>query len=279
MGKNNYDPNYIAQYYDADPEREWQRLVRAPSEEIKLHIHNHYLRKHITPGSRVLEIGAGPGRFTQTLHELHCRIVVSDISTGQLAANQAKAAELGFAASVDQWVQADICAMSQFQSDSFDAVVAYGGPLSYVFEEAGVATRECWRLLKPEGVFLLSVMSLWGTLHKFFVSAMELPIANNQAIIQTGNLTPTTEPGNRHPCHMFRADELRALLTDNGFDLIALSASNSISANHGEALERIRTDPELWSALLAFEIEASASPGYVEAGTHLIAAAGKMPNP
>jgi SAM-dependent methyltransferase len=111
-------------FYDQDPEREWLRLVRSPLEEIKLHIHSHYLRTYLAPGMRVLEIGAGPGRFTKVLHELGCSVVVGDISSRQLEANEAKAKELGFAASVERWLKLDICDMACLESGSFDAVVA-----------------------------------------------------------------------------------------------------------------------------------------------------------
>lgn len=100
-----YDPSYVAAFYDRDPESEWLRLVRSPLEEIKLHIHEHYLRKYMTSEMRVLEIGAGPGRFTKTLHELGCSVVVGDISAKQLEANKEKARELGFGASVERWVK------------------------------------------------------------------------------------------------------------------------------------------------------------------------------
>lgn len=136
---SNYDPSYVAAFYDRDPESEWLRLVRSPLEEIKLHIHEHYLRKYMTSEMRVLEIGAGPGRFTKTLHELGCSVVVGDISAKQLEANKEKARELGFGASVERWIQIDICDMAAIDSGAFDAVVAYGGPISYVFDRAGDA--------------------------------------------------------------------------------------------------------------------------------------------
>lgn len=272
---SNYDPSYIESYYDQDPEREWLRLIRSPLEEIKLYIHDHYLRTHLASGMRVLEIGAGPGRFTKTLHEIGCRIVVGDISSRQLEANKTKAEELGFAVSVEQWLKLDICNMADLEAESFDAVIAYGGPFSYVFENAGGALKECSHILKPNGCLLASVMCLWGTLHRFFGSAMELPVANNHEIVATGNLTPKTDPTSQHFCHMFRANELQDFVERGGFRVVAMSASNALSSTHDECLSKIRDNPSLWNALLKWELEACASSGFIEAGTHLLVVAEK----
>jgi ubiquinone/menaquinone biosynthesis C-methylase UbiE len=275
---SNYNPSYVESFYDHDPEREWLRLVRSPLEEIKLHIHSHYLRTYLASGMRVLEIGAGPGRFTKVLHELGCSIVVGDISSQQLEANKAKAKELGFATSVDKWLKLDICDMAFLEDRSFDAVVAYGGPLSYVFERAGIAVSECSRVLKPKGLLLVSVMCLWGTIHRFFESVMDVPINKNREIVRTGNLTQETDPTTNHYCHMFRADELRSLVEGGGFRVAALSASNSLSTGYGDQLATIREDPTMWQALLEMELEACRSSGYIEAGTHLLVVAEKIEN-
>lgn len=43
-------------------------------------------------------------------------------------------------------------------------MVAYGGPLSYVFGRVTEALREIRRVMKPGAPFLSSVMSLWYVL-------------------------------------------------------------------------------------------------------------------
>jgi len=268
-----YDPAYVAAFYDRNPEMEWLRLVRSPLEEIKLHVHEHYLRSHLSRDMRVLEIGAGPGRFTKCLHELGCTVVVADISQRQLEANMEKARELGFAASVERWIRMDICDMRTLESRAFDAVVAYGGPLSYVFERAGDAVRECARMLRPGGLLLASVMSLWGTIHVHFDGVMRTPAELNRAIVRTGDITPQTDPGTGHYCHLFRAGELRSLVEAGGFRIVVMSASNSLAANNPVALAIARNDPAQWALLLEWEVEASKS--LVEAGTHIIVVAEK----
>ena len=49
----------------------------------------------------------------------------------------------------------------------FDAVVCYGGPLSYVMERSDDAFAELLRVTRPDGYVLASVMSLAGAARIF----------------------------------------------------------------------------------------------------------------
>src|SRR5204863_228868 len=160
-----YDRPAVAAYFDQLAEGEWQRFDRYALGAIHEHIHNVYLERFVPPGSRVLEIGAGPGRFTQTLHRLGCRVVVADISAVQLALNRRYGSDYGFASSVEAYETLDICELS------------------------------------------------------------------------------------------------------------ALAASNALSTNLEGLLLELRERPDRWRALLDLEAQATAQPGYVDGGTHLIIAA------
>ena len=74
-----YDPAWVAGYFDELGEQELERLVKTPAREIQLAVHNDVLGNHILQTDLVLEIGAGPGRFTQSLVTLGAEIVVTDI--------------------------------------------------------------------------------------------------------------------------------------------------------------------------------------------------------
>ena len=275
-GTSNYRPEWVAGYFDEFGIGEWERLVATPVDEVSLYIHTHYLKQYVPAGARVLEIGAGAGRFTQFLATLGARILVADISQVQLDLNRQHARESGFAHAVEGWQQVDICDMARFQSGSFDCVVAYGGPLSYVLDQRDVALQECARVLKPGGILLASVMSLWGSAHRHLDGVLNItPIENNQRIIDTGNLTPETLPGARHFVHMFRANEFRDFLTQAGLTVLALSASNCLSLGWEELLAEIRADEAKWRELLRMELEACAEPGCLDMGTHLIGVARK----
>ena len=261
-----YSRAQVAGYFDELGLGEWDRLVKTPVAEVKLHIHAHYLQAHVPARGRVLEIGAGPGRFTQMLAELDCRVVVGDISPVQLALNRQQASELGFAAAVENWLLMDICDMSVLPDESFDAVVAYGGPLSYVFEQRGAALDESIRVTKRGGTILLGVMSLWGSAHALLPEIWGLPVELNRKVIETGDNVE-----GKHRCHLFRADELRSLLDRPELMLLAMSASNCLSTHFEESLVAIRHDEAHWNDLLQMELEACREPGCLDMGTHIIA--------
>lgn len=270
-----YDAQWVAEHFDSLGVDEWHRLTKSPVAEVSLHIHTHYLREYLSSSDRVLEVGAGAGRFTQILAEIGCRILVADISSGQLDLNRRHADEYGFANAVEDWLELDICQMDSLRDSEFDAVVAYGGPLSYVLDKRDAALDECLRVLRPEGRLLLSVMSLWGSAHSRLLGVLDVPPAANRRITNTGDLLPGAFDGAKHFAHMFRAGELRRWLTGVGLEILSMSASGCLSLCWNKGLEEVRQDAATWGELLRMELEVSSEAESLNMGTHLIAVAQK----
>ena len=264
-----YNPAAITAYFDSLGAGEWERFDRTLGDRVSLAMHTALLERYVRPGHRILDVGAGPGRFTEMLHRLGARVVVADLSGRQLELNREAARARGFASSVEAWHQLDICDLGVFDATSFDGVVAFGGPFSYVFERRDTALAECGRVLRPGGYLLLSVMSLCGTLHRHRAALRDMPRGAIRAIVATGDLTAETDPTSKHYCHMYRAAELRAFLEQPGLTVEQLSASSALAT--GVENEFI-TAPEQWEALLEYEAVACVEPGYLDAGTHLLAA-------
>lgn len=270
-----HDPAYTREFYDAYGEREWGRFHEDAAGLVNLHIHQHFLRRFVTAGQRVLEAGAGPGRFTIELAQLGTRVVVGDISPVQLAENERRVAEAGCADAVEQRVVLDIVDLARFADASFDAVVCYGGALSYVFERAGTALDEMRRVLRPGGMLLLSVMSLVGATRRFLLPVLEVArehgVAIADEVIRTGDLAEAAFGA--HRCHMYRWSELEALLLAHQYEIEEASASNFLTVGHEATLQDLPRDGGLWEALLRWEIQCCREPGARDGGTHIIVAA------
>lgn len=265
-----YDPEWVRKYYDEYGEKEWDRLDRSPADRVNQHIHSHYLRCFVPRDSRVLEIGPGPGRFTEVLAELGCRVVAGDVSAVQLELHRRYGEEKGFGSCVEERLQLDICDLSKLGTESFDVVTCYGGPLSYVFERAGEALRECVRVCRRGGRVLGSVMTIWGTCHRYLPAVLGLPPEVNRGIEATGNLDPATWKESTHHCHMYRSAELRELVQDCGLRVVAMSASNGLSINWTDEDCGYPEDRVRWEELLRMELEACRQPGCLDMGTHLL---------
>ena len=219
----------------------------------------------------MLEIGAGPGRFTVQLAEMGCQVVVSDISRVQLALNERHVTDAGWEAAVVERRLLDIRDLSSVPDAGFDTVVAYGGPLSYAFEQAETCLGELLRVVRPGGQIVASVMDLIGTL-RTFVGAIPSYAANGRLedlkhVMVTGD--NRLDEG-AHPCRMFRWSEIEAMTRRQECVLLGASASNFLSSGDQQVVAYIEQDEALWDLLLGWEEEYCAEPGALDSGTHLL---------
>jgi ubiquinone/menaquinone biosynthesis C-methylase UbiE len=268
-----YDRDIISGYFDVLADEEWARLEANAEGRVSFHLHRSYLREFVAAGAEVLEVGAGPGRFTLELAALGARITVGDVSRVQLELNRARVVAAGCAAAVVARKVLDIVDLSDLPSQQFDAVVAYGGPLSYVMERADEALAELLRVTKRGGYVLLSVMSLVGATRKFAPTvikwARERSLSEIEQVIRTGD--QTGDIARLHHCHMYRWAELAALIKRHPCTLVVASAANFLSVNQDEALQELMNDPVLWATFLRWEREFCREPGALDGGTHIIA--------
>src|SRR5262245_42536732 len=91
----------VRAHFDAVGDAEWDRLAATPRDRVSFELRRRLLAEHIRPGDRVLEIGAGPGRFTIELARLGAQVTVTDISPVQLACNERHVRQAGFESAVE----------------------------------------------------------------------------------------------------------------------------------------------------------------------------------
>ena len=268
---------WVRGYYDALGENEWDRLTQTLRGRVSLEVHQRFLRRYVRPGWRVLEVGAGPGRFTLELAAIGASVVVTDISDVQLGLNEARLKGTDAERRVERRELLDVCDASRYSDREFDAVVAFGGPLSYAFERTDEAMRGLLRVVRPEGIVVASVMSLLGAWRYFLpaITALDEVVgadANDKAL-RTGDLRHVVGDTSDHICQMFRWGDLEALLERSGGQLVDGSASNWASLGDAGLLARLEADSDQWGRFIEHEVAACAQPGARDGGTHILFAA------
>ena len=267
-----WDPERAASFYDEYGESEWTRFEDGRTPAPSLDVHLDRVRHFVKAGDRVLEVGAGPGRFTIELARLGAQVTVSDLSPGQLELNRGRVAAEGLEEHVVERELADVLDLSRWDDASFDATICFGGPLSYVVDRADDGIAELVRVTRPGGHVLVSVMSLVGTVTHFLPILLDLVrrdgVAKNEAIVRTGFLPDEPDYGHL-AMKLFRWSELEALLSSHG-TVVDVCAAGLLPAVQPE-------EPELRAFVSRVELELAGEPGAVSCGQHILAVLRREP--
>ena len=261
-----WDPAKAVSFYDAYGEREWTRFQDGTSPGPSLDVHLHYLRQYVHAGDRVLEVGAGPGRFTIEMARMGADVVATDLSPVQLDWNRRRVAEAGLEPRVLERAIADVTDLSRWKDASFDATVCYGGPISYVVDQADRGISELVRVTRPGGHVLVSVISVLGVLLRFLPEVVALVrrdgAPRNEAILLSG-LIPQSPDYGHLAMKMYRWSELQALLARHG-TIVAASAAGLLPIVKD-------AEPEIRDFLTRIEIELAREPGALSCGDGILA--------
>ena len=260
-----FDP---AAYYDALGDAEIDRLTASLTGRVSFEIHRRFLHRFVRPGDRVLEIGAGPGLFTTELGAIGARVAVTDISPVQLVLNERELSGTPAEHAVESRALLDVRDTSQFSDGEFDAVLAYGGPLSYAFDAEDQALRGLLRITRPEGPVVGSVMSLLGTWRQFLPGVIAAD--PDDVVLISGDLRLL---GGQHQCRLYRWSDIPPWVHRCGGELLAGSASGWASHGDPAALATLEADLRRWRQFLDQETRACAEPGARDGGTHILFAA------
>ena len=274
-----YDPDYTRKFYDAYGSHEWDRLDVTAYGILQAIIHADFIGRHIRQGDRVLDAGCGPGRFTTTVAKLGAAVTALDLSERQLELAEEKIGEAGLAEAVDAFVPGDITDLSSFPDGQFDAVVCYGGALSYVCGQRHRAASELVRVVRPGGILLTSVMSRYGAMANLVRGPVMDVLRDPEEehvwrVAEDGDLLgfASTQVDMRHPpMHLFTSDELRRLLP--GCRVLELAGSNVTTFEGSKTIDEVLGDQQAWATAVELERALNSRPGLVDNGSHIILAA------
>jgi 2-polyprenyl-3-methyl-5-hydroxy-6-metoxy-1,4-benzoquinol methylase len=151
----------VKRFYDSQVAEEWNRMERHPAEfAITKRIISRWIAE---PCARILDAGAGPGRYSLWLASLGHEVVLLDLSERNVAFAAAKALEEG--ADIRGFHVADARSLSSLGLGRFDHVLLMG-PLYHLLEEEdrAAAAREAMACLEPGGLLFAAFISAYAPL-------------------------------------------------------------------------------------------------------------------
>lgn len=280
-----YNADAVAHYFDKLAEGEWLRLESTLQGRIKYAVHRHFIAKYIRPAMHVLDVGCGPGRFSLDCVELGAEVTLVDISRVQLELARERLATQGALERVRGFHHLDVLDITSLAADSYDAVVCFGGAVSYTRERYLDALRQLGRVARPGAPILLSVMSLFGAMRLVgpLDAATVLETANDHldwdAVLSAAGVicTRPTSTEFHQPMALFSSAGLRAALVELGLEVRALASANPFLPEF-LAVPKITASERAAQALVDLEVALCDQPGLVDAGGHLLAVAIKPNN-
>ena len=150
----------ISGFYDLADED--SRLRRSRHGQLEYAATMKYIHRFAQPGSCVLEIGAGTGRYSVALANEGFRVTAVELVESNfriLQKNSSGTAHL-------QAIQGDATDLSGFENESFDITLVLG-PLYHLYEKEDIhkAIDEAIRVTKKSGILFFAFISVFGIMY------------------------------------------------------------------------------------------------------------------
>jgi ubiquinone/menaquinone biosynthesis C-methylase UbiE len=136
-------------YYNDSGDKEWLRLESMWAEFL---VNSTFIKRYLKPNSRILDIGAGPGRYSIALAQDGHNVWIADRAVSLIAQAKERVSEAGVKDRILGFNVLDARDLSLFPDSSFDAILAMG-PFYHLQDSADrvLAAREISRVLRPGG--------------------------------------------------------------------------------------------------------------------------------
>ncbi|WP_409344153.1 class I SAM-dependent methyltransferase [Paenibacillus sp. MBLB4367] len=219
----------VVEYYSRFGENEWLRLERQPLEFI---VNWHYIRKHLPAAGKLLDNGAGPGKYAMELAKSGYIVTLTDLTPGFVELARTKAEQYGIADRFDGFHAMDARHLAGLPDDHFDAALMMG-PLYHLQEEEDrrKALSELRRVTKPGGTVFIAVRTRqhW-TLNTLLQPEHWPPFNSIDPIIafqQTGCFDHSDE-GRYTGAYFFESGRIVPYMEESGFETVTLVGSTNL---------------------------------------------------
>ncbi len=238
----------------------------------------YHLRRYLPSGGRILDAGGGPGHYSLELCRVGYEVVLLDVSSEliALARDSFKSEPEDVQNKMLEFVIGDIRDLSQFEPNSFDAVLCLGGPLTHISDHGDrlKAMSELVRVAKPGAIVCVSVMGYLAVLRTILTRfSDELADPAFQTLVKCGDAIGTTGT----LWHFFRAEELRQLAESCGLITLEMAGCEGLSTGLVEATNLLGQHETKWKVWQELVLKTSTESAVVDMADHVLYL-GQVPN-
>lgn len=270
-----YNPEIPRDRYNNYGDREWTRLEKDGHGELLYRVHLEILSRHVKANDRVLEIGAGSGRYTKDIVQICKSLTVADISEHQIEFNKAKMKELSLFSKIESYHVLDILNMGVFPDSTFDCIVCIGGVINYLLDKEKDGVAKMLKVLKPGGLIVVGAMSFIGA-SLYYLDGIryekdQLGMEATKWIFDTGVQDEDHYPvPSKHYVHMMRSNQMDELFNQFPVKIIERSSAGLFTQAGDIALENAQNDRDFWELIVEKEIQFTKLPGTLDCGMNII---------
>ncbi len=250
---------------------EWGRLDREP---LEFTVNWHYIRQYLPPAGKVLDNGAGPGKYTMELARHGYAITLTDLTPALVDMAKSKAEELGLTERVTGFHVRNAVDLHGIADDTYDAGLMMG-PLYHLQDAAkrDAAVTELHRVTKQGGIVFVAVQ----TRMRMLLTSLSYPEAwkpNDNMDALDRFLAEGTfdhqDQGRFTGAYYFNVEDVKPYMERFGFETLDLIGSSNIGAllsNEQKMYWSVRGEEDRLTELL---IRLARDPSVLGVSSHLL---------
>ena len=240
--------------------REWKRYEGTPQRDLFRELRERFLGRNASTGDWVLDVGAGPGRFSLRLGRSSARRVLLDLSVNMLREAGRRLTEGGPVGPSPDLVRGD-ATHPPFKPGRFSVVAMLGNVIGFAERDAGLTLDRCLELVGPGGTVVLETAPDVGERSRYLGRLppgavrrlLAAPINAIRPRLEREGFRREAPSPKDSEFARYGDSEISAHLTKHRFELVEGMAVAPALGADPERIAAVRPEPPAWRHLLELE--------------------------
>ena len=254
-------------YYDENSEVEWERLTK-PYRKIEFSSTLYLIDKYFPKKGSIIDIGAGPGRYSIELLKKGYEVSLWELSQKELNLAKDQITSLGLEA--EAYICENALNLHLLESEKYDGLLLMG-PMYHIWgeEDRQKVLKEAMRILKKDGVAIIAYLNSWGILK---AGVTEFPDTFSDINNVYGYLGEQTFDENLSFTEVYFTIPPKALeeVKTAGFELVSYAGAEGYLSGTQTEIKRLYEEKRnIYDNFVKAAVETCEYPQYRDATEHL----------